>query len=205
MRGVTIALGEIAFFLFLAGVIGAGIGFVLRDWLFANRTDTLDEMLRETLVEYRRLESGAAAREHQLQRTIVARETLIEELQAGAQPEAVVLSSRPFRPGSVLRPPVAVAVVERGPIEGDVAVAAVAADREHEGKDDLQQIRGVGPTISRRLNEQGITTYHQLASLTDEEVGVLADTIRIARGRVARDDWVGAAAALDEAIDRERR
>jgi predicted flap endonuclease-1-like 5' DNA nuclease len=205
MRGISIALGEIAFFLVLAGVFGIGIGFLLRDWLFANRADKLDEMLREERTEYRRLESGAATREHQLQRTIVAREALIEELQAGQQPEALVLSNRPFRPGSVLRPPAGVAVPVGAPTNGD---AEPPAEPEHDvplDEDDLQQIRGVGPTISRRLNEQGITTYRQLATLTENEVGALADTIRIARGRITRDDWVGAAAALDEEAYGPRR
>ncbi len=198
MRGISIALGEIAFFLFLAGVLGIGIGFLLRDWLFVNRADELDELLRKERAEYRRLEARAAAQEHRLQRTIVAREALIEGLQAGQTPEALVLSSRPFRPGSVLRPaaPAATAVV--APIDGE-PVHRRQEPAEPARRDDLQKIRGVGPTISRRLNEQGITTYRQLATLTEGEIGSLADAIRIARGRIIRDDWVRAAAALDAA------
>ena len=211
MRGVFTALGEIALFLLLAATIGIAIGFLLRDWLFANRAEELDEMLRKERAEYRRLELGAAAQEHQLQRTIVAREAVIEEMRAGQQPETIVLSNRPFSPGAVLRPPpdVPVAASSAPPGDGSAVSAPVSLGGDSpqppepvvDGTavaDDLQQIRGIGPTISRRLGEQGITTYRQLASMSEAEVDVLADGIRIARGRVSREDWVGAAAALQE-------
>jgi predicted flap endonuclease-1-like 5' DNA nuclease len=199
VRGVFIALGEIALFLLLAATIGIAIGFLLRDWLFANRAEELDEMLRKERAEYRRLELGAAAQEHQLQRTIVAREGVIEEMRAGQQPETIVLSNRPFSPGSVLRPPLDVAVPAPSAPSRDIAAPPARSEpTAATAPDDLQMIRGVGPTISRRLNEQGITTYRQLASMSEAEVGALADKIRIARGRVSRDDWVGAAAALQE-------
>lgn len=36
--------------------------------------------------------------------------------------------------------------------------------------DDLQQIKGIGPTFSRRLNEAGIHTYRELATSPPERV-----------------------------------
>lgn len=209
MRGVATALGEIALFLLLAGVLGVALGFVLRDWLFANRADELDGLLRRERAEARRAEAAAAAREHGMKRTIVAREALIEEMRAGEAPHTMVLSSRPFRPGAVVRPPVAepaVAVVE-AVVEVEVVEPATieveTADEASLDLDDLRRIRGIGPTIASRLNENGITRFRQLADMSPDELGELADTIRIARGRVARDDWAAAAAALDEAAPDE--
>ena len=48
MRGVSTVLGEIAFFLALAGLIGIGIGWVLRDWAFYNKAE---ELARPELAE----------------------------------------------------------------------------------------------------------------------------------------------------------
>jgi predicted flap endonuclease-1-like 5' DNA nuclease len=205
MRGVATALGEIALFLLLAGVLGLALGFVLRDWLFANRADELDELLRRERADARRAEAAAAAREHQMKRTIVAREALIEEMRAGAAPHTMVLSSRPFRPGAVVQPPVpeagVVAVAGTQPPTSEVA----AADESTSGPDDLRRIRGIGPTIARRLKENGITRFRQLAVMSPDELDDLADTIRIARGRVAQDDWAAAAAALDGAETAQTR
>jgi len=42
--------------------------------------------------------------------------------------------------------------------------------RDRAGMDNLQAIRGVGPVISKRLNEAGIYTFEELAQLTSEEL-----------------------------------
>ncbi|MCI0549360.1 MAG: helix-hairpin-helix domain-containing protein [Anaerolineae bacterium] len=38
------------------------------------------------------------------------------------------------------------------------------------GKDNLQAIKGVGPVISKRLNEAGIYTFEELSQLTPDEL-----------------------------------
>lgn len=38
------------------------------------------------------------------------------------------------------------------------------------GKDNLQAIKGVGPVISKRLNEAGIYTFDELSRLTPDEL-----------------------------------
>ena len=37
-------------------------------------------------------------------------------------------------------------------------------------KDKLTRIKGIGPVAERQLNEQGITTFAQIANLTDEDI-----------------------------------
>lgn len=45
--------------------------------------------------------------------------------------------------------------------------------------DDLTAIKGIGPVISKRLNDAGIYTYEQLASLTlDEFEEALGDVLQ---------------------------
>ncbi|NPA06591.1 MAG: hypothetical protein GXO54_04220 [Chloroflexi bacterium] len=47
------------------------------------------------------------------------------------------------------------------------------AERAARRDDDLQQIRGIGPVIERKLNEAGIYTIEQLAQLTVQELAAI--------------------------------
>lgn len=62
--------------------------------------------------------------------------------------------------------------------------------------DDLKRINGVGPQLERTLNEQGITTYAQLASLTEQQIDDLQARLPQFPGRVRRDNWVEQARRL---------
>lgn len=62
--------------------------------------------------------------------------------------------------------------------------------------DDLTAINGIGPAFARKLNGVGISSYAQLAALSDDDIQRLEkETIRFA-GRIRRDDWVGQAKVL---------
>lgn len=62
--------------------------------------------------------------------------------------------------------------------------------------DDLQRISGIGPKLESMLNEQGITTFAQLASLDEDGVDALQARLPQFPGRVRRDDWIGQARQL---------
>lgn len=65
-------------------------------------------------------------------------------------------------------------------------------------QDDLTAIGGIGPTLAKKLNEAGISSYAQLAALSDDDIDRLErDVIRFS-GRIKRDDWIGQAKALFE-------
>ena len=76
--------------------------------------------------------------------------------------------------------------------EAAVQPAAVAQP------DDLKAISGVGPKLEKVLNRSGISTYAQLAALTEAEIADLDARLGLS-GRIGRDDWVGQAAALAKA------
>jgi NADH-quinone oxidoreductase subunit E len=61
--------------------------------------------------------------------------------------------------------------------------------------DDLKAIAGVGPKLEQVLNGLGIRSYRQIATWTGEEIAAIEDTLGF-KGRIARDDWTGQAAAL---------
>ncbi len=60
---------------------------------------------------------------------------------------------------------------------------------------DPKAISGVGPKLEKVLNGLGIWTYAQIAAWTPEEIAWVDDYLSF-RGRIARDDWIGQAAAL---------
>lgn len=53
--------------------------------------------------------------------------------------------------------------------KAETAAAPLFSAPEGEGN-DLTVIKGIGPVAAKQLNEQGLTTFAQLAALTDEDV-----------------------------------
>jgi predicted flap endonuclease-1-like 5' DNA nuclease len=63
-------------------------------------------------------------------------------------------------------------------------------------RDDLTKISGIGPKIQTQLNEMGLYTYRQIAALSPEEIERVAASLKVFKGRIGRDNWIGQAAAL---------
>ena len=53
--------------------------------------------------------------------------------------------------------------------------------------DDLQMLKGVGPKLAQKLNEQGIMSFGQLAGLNPTEVALLDSKLGPFKGRLERD------------------
>lgn len=68
---------------------------------------------------------------------------------------------------------------------------ATAAD-----KDDLKQIKGIGPFIEKKLNALGIYTFSQIAKFDANMEEKVNEAIEFFPGRIKRDDWKGQAAKL---------
>ena len=62
--------------------------------------------------------------------------------------------------------------------------------------DDLRAVRGIGPSMERKLRELGIVSYRQLAMLDGAELERVRADLTDFRGRIEREDWVGQARAL---------
>lgn len=63
-------------------------------------------------------------------------------------------------------------------------------------KDDLQQIKGVGPAIEKTLNDLGIYSFDQIAQMSEHEIDRVAQRVKGFRSRVYRQDWIGQARDL---------
>jgi NADH-quinone oxidoreductase subunit E len=63
-------------------------------------------------------------------------------------------------------------------------------------KDDLKQIKGVGPAIEKTLNELGILLFDQIADMSEVEIDRVAQRLKGFRSRIYREDWIGQARDL---------
>ncbi|MFN8621650.1 MAG: hypothetical protein U0869_12990 [Chloroflexota bacterium] len=64
------------------------------------------------------------------------------------------------------------------------------------GEDDLQRIHGIGPFLNKRLREEGILTYRQIAEWDDEDMTLMSKRVGSFPDRIRREDWPGSARAL---------
>ena len=60
--------------------------------------------------------------------------------------------------------------------------------------DKLTTIKGIGPVAEKDLNEQGITTFAQIAALTDEEIASIDEAMPFSAAQIT--DWREQAAEL---------
>ena len=61
--------------------------------------------------------------------------------------------------------------------------------------DDLKKISGVGPAMEKKLNGAGITTFAQIAALSEADIAKLEEELSIA-GKFEKGDWVAQAREL---------
>jgi predicted flap endonuclease-1-like 5' DNA nuclease len=64
-------------------------------------------------------------------------------------------------------------------------------------RDDLQQIKGIGPAIEKTLNEMGITRFHQVAGMSEYDINRVAERLKGLHTRIHREDWIGQARELE--------
>lgn len=72
---------------------------------------------------------------------------------------------------------------------------ATASARKAPATDDLTRINGIGPVMSRSLNEAGIHSFAQIAAWKEADIAAFGDLIS-SPGRIHNDDWIGQARKL---------
>jgi predicted flap endonuclease-1-like 5' DNA nuclease len=63
-------------------------------------------------------------------------------------------------------------------------------------RDDLQQIKGIGPVLERTLHRAGIYRYAQIAAWTRDDIVAMAERLPGFHDRIVRDRWPTAARRL---------
>jgi len=78
----------------------------------------------------------------------------------------------------------------KAPAKDDTATAAADAPlfTAPEGeKDKLTEIKGIGPVAERQLNEQGITTFAQIAALSADDIARIDEAMPFSAAQI--EDW----------------
>lgn len=75
------------------------------------------------------------------------------------------------------------------------APKAEAAAADAPAGDNLKKLTGVGPALEKKLNGAGITTFAQIAALTEADIAKLEEELSLS-GRFAKDGWVEQAKEL---------
>ncbi len=63
------------------------------------------------------------------------------------------------------------------------------------GPDDLKRINGIGPVLEKHLQAAGITTFDQIAALSEKDIDKI-ETAMDFKGRIARENWLDQAQKL---------
>jgi large subunit ribosomal protein L21 len=138
----------------------------------------------------RRRQNSRRTRGHrQLLTTVRISEILI----GGAKP-----SKKAAAPKTVEAKPAAAAKVEEAPAkkaEPQEEAKAAPLFKAPRGKgDDLTVIKGIGPVAAKDLNEQGVTTFAQIAALSDEDIARIDAAMPFSTAQI--EDWREQAKAL---------
>ena len=88
----------------------------------------------------------------------------------------------------------AATVQESGPAAS--TVSSPTSRKQPNKPDDLTAIAGLGPALAKKLNQEGIVSYAQLAELSDADIAHLEKNVIKSSGRFKRNDWVGQAKKL---------
>lgn len=83
-------------------------------------------------------------------------------------------------------------------VEEEAADVAVNNFDAIGARDDLKQIKGVGPAIEKTLNELGIFTLEQIAEMSEYDIDRVAKRLKGFRTRIYREDWIGQARSLQD-------
>jgi len=91
--------------------------------------------------------------------------------------------------------------------EGDTeppsqASAVNSGEQQQSLRDDLKQIKGVGPAIEKTLNDMGIFRFQQIADMTEYDIDRVAERLKGFHSRIYRENWIGQARDL---TDRNQR
>jgi len=132
----------------------------------------------------RRRQNSKRIRGHRQHQTVVR---ITDILTDGAKPTK-----------KAAKPAAAKKTEDKAPAATTEEVAAKSAPKasKKSAGDDLTKIKGIGPVAAGQLNEHGITTYAELAALSDEAIVKIDEDLPFSADQIT--DWRDQAKALSK-------
>lgn len=179
-------LVEVALMLLVAFLIGCVIGYLLRV-VFSKGRDTTDSTAAETAAPAPAMVQEAAVVN---QDTAPARTTKPKAAgTAEVKSKAVAPKSSTVKPKAGSPKPASTA-----PASTDGQPLGLDAPRDGK-KDNLKEIKGIGPKIEEKLNGMGIFHVDQIAAWDRKTIKWVDEHLSF-KGRIDREKWVPQAKAL---------
>jgi len=123
----------------------------------------------------RRRQNSKRIRGHRQHQTVVK---ITDILTGGAKPSKKAAAKKTDAPKKDDAPKAAA--------KSEAAAAPMFTAPEGDG-DNLTKIKGIGPVAAGQLNEQGITTFAQIAALTDAEIASIDEAMPFSADQIS--DW----------------
>jgi predicted flap endonuclease-1-like 5' DNA nuclease len=141
-------------------------------------------------------EELAAARERivALESMVGSEQTRVEPVDADALGDDLDASNEPIEDEQEDLVAVEDLVDDEEPAADEVDAGDDVMDTH--SRDNLKQIKGVGPAIEKTLNEMGIFRFNQIAEMSEYDIDRVAHRLKGFRSRIYREDWMGQARDL---------
>lgn len=167
-----------------------GVPFVAGAGVQAEVIDQIKGEKTINFVKRRRKHSSKRTKGHRQQLTLLR---VTDILANGADKTGVQAA---VGAGSVAGVAVAAAAASEKPAKAAKAKPAKAAKADAPaGADDLKKLSGVGPALEKKLHENGVTTFAQIAAWTDADIAEMDEKLSF-KGRIEREGWVAQAKDL---------
>jgi large subunit ribosomal protein L21 len=153
----------------------------------AVQADVIDQIKGDKVINFvkrRRKHSSKRTKGHRQKLTLLR---ITDILATGADASGVKAA---VGAGSVAGVAVAAEPKKKAAPKKAAAKKTAAADG-----DDLKVLSGVGPALEKKLHENGITTFAQIAAWTEADVTEMDEKLSF-KGRIEREGWVEQAKEL---------
>ena len=170
-------------------MVGATIGTPLVDGAGV-QAEVIDQIKGEKLIHFvkRRRKKG-----HRQQLTLLRVTDILEKGADKSGVKAALGAGSVSGPAMEAAKPAKKAAPEKAAAPEKKAAAPKA---KAAGSDDLKRLTGVGPALEKKLHENGVTSFAQIAAWGPEEIADMDDKLSF-KGRIERDGWVDQAKAFE--------
>lgn len=162
----------------------------------AVQAEVIDQVKGDKVIHFvkrRRKHSSKRTKGHRQKLTLVR---VTDILETGADKSGVKAAVGAGSVGAVaVAATEAKAPAKKAAPKAEAKAAPKAAPKAAAGGDDLKQLSGVGPALEKKLHENGVTTFAQIAAWTPEDVADMDEKLSF-KGRIEREGWIAQAQAI---------
>ena len=176
-------------------MVGATIGTPLVDGAGV-QAEVIDQIKGEKLIHFvkrRRKHGSKRTKGHRQQLTLLRVTDILEKGADKSGVKAALGAGSVSGPAMEAAKPAKKAAPEKAAAPEKKAAAPKA---KAAGSDDLKRLTGVGPALEKKLHENGVTSFAQIAAWGPEEIADMDDKLSF-KGRIERDGWVDQAKAFE--------